>query len=138
MDHFEQFRSVLEKALPSKSGSRKGGTPSMDCVMMFKVILLGNMVNLSDDQLDYQIFDRLTFQRFLNLTLEDKAPDAKTIWSYRERLGKDGVLDQLFMLVHQMIAKAGWVTHEGTIIDATFVEVPKQRNKEEDGINQQW
>jgi IS5 family transposase len=71
--YVEQFRSVLEKASPSKSGTRKGGTPSVDCVMMCKVILFGKTVNVSDDQLEYHIFDRLSFQTFLNLTLEDKA-----------------------------------------------------------------
>ncbi len=82
--HFEQFRSVLEKALPSKSGSREGGRPSVDGVMMCKFILLGKMVNVSDDQLEYDIFDRLTFQTSLYLTLEDQAMDTKTIWAYRE------------------------------------------------------
>jgi hypothetical protein len=57
----------------------------MDCVMMFNVILLGKMVNLSDDSLKYYIVDPLTFQTFLNLTMVDKASDAKTIRSYRER-----------------------------------------------------
>jgi hypothetical protein len=47
-------------------------------------------------------------------------------------IGKEGVLDPLFVLVDPIIAGAGWMTHERTIIDATWVEVPKKRNKEED------
>jgi IS5 family transposase len=129
---FEEFREPLEEALPSKSGSSKGGRPSMDCVMMFKAILLGKMYNVSDDQLEFVIADRLTFQRFLGLTLDDKVPDAKTIWAYRERLGENGTLEKLFAQLNEKIAEAGWVTREGSLVDATFVEVPKQRNTREE------
>jgi transposase len=129
---FEEFRDPLEEALPSKSGSSKGGRPSMDCVMMFKTILLGKMYNVSDDQLEFLIADRLTFQRFLGLTLDDKVPDAKTIWVYRERLGENGTLEKLFAQLNEKITEAGWVTREGSLVDATFVEVPKQRNTREE------
>jgi IS5 family transposase len=104
----------------------------MDCVMMFKAILLGKMYNVSDDQLEFLIAERLTFQRFLGLTLDDKVPDAKTIWVYRERLGENGTLEKLFAQRNEKIAKAGWVTREGSLVDATFVEVPKQRNTREE------
>jgi transposase len=123
---FEEFRDPLEKALPSKSGSSKGGRPSMDYVTMFKAILLGKMYNVSDDQLEFVIADRLTFQRFLGLTLDDKVPDAKTIWAYRERLGENCTLEKLFALFDQMIAEAGLVSKGGRFVDVTFVEVPKQ------------
>jgi hypothetical protein len=55
---FERFRDILEEAIPSKSGTSKGGRPSMDCVFMFKVILMGKIYQVSDDQLEYLIADR--------------------------------------------------------------------------------
>ena len=55
---------------------------------MFKAIILCALYNLSDDQVEYQMRDRLSFVRFLGLTLEDKVPDAKTVWLYREQLSQ--------------------------------------------------
>ena len=58
---------------------------------MFKAIVLCALYNLSDDQVEYQIRDRLSFMRFLGLGLEDRVPDAKTVWLYREHLAQAGV-----------------------------------------------
>ena len=54
------------------------------------------LYNLSDDQVEYQRRDRLSFVRFLGLRLEYKVPDAKTVWLYREQLSQAGVIDALF------------------------------------------
>ena len=63
---------------------------------MFKAIILCALYNLSDDQVEYQMRDRLSFVRFLGLALEDKVPDAKTVWLYREQLSQAGLLEALF------------------------------------------
>ena len=63
---------------------------------MFKAILLGALYNLSDDQAEYQMRDRLSFVRFPGLRLEDKVPDAKTVWRYREQLSQAGLIEALF------------------------------------------
>ena len=86
---FEQFRSELETGL-NFSERLKGGRPPHDAVVVFKILVLQTLYNLSDDQIEYQIQDRLSFMRFLGLHLSDKVPDLKTIWLYRERFSKDG------------------------------------------------
>ncbi len=63
---------------------------------MFKAIVLCALYNLSDDQVEYQIRDRLSFVRFLGLGLEDKVPDAKTVWLYREQLSQAGMIATVF------------------------------------------
>ena len=75
---WEQFRPVLTQAL-KKESKGAGGRPPYDCVLMFKILILQRMYNLSDDQTEYQINDRMSFMRFLGLSLEDRVPDAKTI-----------------------------------------------------------
>src|SRR4030081_3180827 len=55
-----------------------------DEVMIFKALVLQALYNLSDDQAEYQLRDRLSFMRFLGLGLEDAVPEAKTLWLYRE------------------------------------------------------
>src|SRR6266480_1038113 len=60
--------------------------------MIFKARVLQVLYNLCDDQAEYQLRDRLSFMRFLGLELEDTVPDAKTLWLYREALGKAGAV----------------------------------------------
>ena len=59
---------------------------------MFKILILQSLYNLSDDQIEYQIIDRLTFKRFLGLKASDRVPDSKTIWKFRETLIQDCLL----------------------------------------------
>jgi IS5 family transposase len=99
----------------------------MDEVMMFKIALLQDWNNISDDNAEYMINDRLSFQRFLGMELGEKSPDAKTIWLFKEKLGKDG-MRELFDLFNGKLASLGVVKRGGSLIDATFVEAPRQRN----------
>ena len=89
------FRKTLEKSL-HRSKRSKGGRPQFDAILMFKIFVLQALYNLSDDQTDYQIRDRLSFMRFLGLDLHQRIPDAKTIWLFRETLAQAGVLEKLF------------------------------------------
>ena len=129
---WEMFRSTLNKAVVRKENTRKGGRPSYDVVMMFKILVLTRMYNLSDDQAEYQINDRRSFMRFLGLDICDTVPDAKTIWKFRNDLTRADVIVELFYLFDRVLKKEGFITHTGTIIDATFVDVPRQRNSREE------
>lgn len=128
---FERFRAVLTDTLHVEP-KNKGGRRPYDYVMMFKVMILQRYYNLSDDQVEYQICDRLSFMRFLGLTLADDVPDSKTVWSFRERLVDLGLVEILFELFLKELAILNLVVHEGKIIDASFVEVPRQRNTREE------
>ena len=131
MIDWEQFRPVLEGAL-RKEPKGKGGRPPFDYLLMFKTLILQRYYNLSDDQTEYQILDRMSFMRFLGLKISDKVPDAKTIWHFREQLTKQDAINGLFGQFHESLERAGLVVHEGSIVDASFVEVPKQRNTSEE------
>lgn len=52
----------------------RGGRPHLDYLMMFKVLLLQRLHNLSDDAMEYQLLDRLSFRRFVGCH-EDNVPD---------------------------------------------------------------
>lgn len=124
---WETFRRALTRA-SRKEDSGKGGRPAYDVVMMFRILVLQRLYNLSDDQMEYQINDRLSFMKFLGLNLEDNVPDAKTIWKFRNDLVESELDRELFWLFDCQLEKQGLITHSETIVDATFVEVPKQRN----------
>jgi hypothetical protein len=101
-------------------------------VLIFKVLVLQALYNLSDDQMEYQLRDRLSFMRFVGLGLGDAVPDAKTLWLYREALAKAGAVEGLFNLFDGHLKAKGYLAMGGQIIDATIVPAPRQRNSRDD------
>ena len=123
---FEVFRGELEAAL-SRSDRAKGGRPPYDLVLMFKILVLQTLYTLSDDQTEYQLKDRLSFMRFVGLALHDPVPDAKTIWLYREQLGRVGAVERLFARFDEILRVKGWLAMGGQIVDATVIEARRPR-----------
>lgn len=128
---WEAFRPELQKAFPP-TPEEHGGRPRYDLLLMFKILILQRLYNLSDEQTEYQITDRMSFMRFLDLDLKKPVPDAKTIWAFREKLVKAEAGDAFFNIFLKKLEETGFVTHCGSIVDATFVEVPRQRNTPEE------
>lgn len=129
--NWENFRPELNRIHQKERKSNAGAKP-FDLVLMFKLLILQNLYGLSDHGLEYMVNDRATFRRFLGLTLLDRVPDEKTIWLFRETLGKLGLVEVLFAKFHEQLAMHGYQAREGQMIDASFVEAPKQRNSREE------
>jgi len=123
---FEFFRPLLGIIWKSED-NRPGGRQRWDRVLIFKILVLQKLYNIADDATEYQINDRLSFQRFLGLELGDNVPDAKTIWKYKEDLAKSGKSKELFKLYNGVLEEVGIITREGSIIDATIIQRPQQR-----------
>jgi hypothetical protein len=116
---WEVFRKPLVKALKRSDGAR-GGRPPYDPVLMFKVLVLQALYNLSDDQAEFQLQDRLSFMRFVGLGLEDRVPDAKTIWLFREQLTRAGAILRLFARFDAVLRDAGYLAMGGQRVDSRF------------------
>ena len=125
------FKKDLKKAF-NKERKSAAGRPAYDYLMMFKVLVLQTMYGLSDAQTQYQIMDRHTFKRFLGLSDEDSIPDEKTIWNFREILSRQNIMKSLFARFERHLFQLGYSAKKGQIVDASFVEVPKQRNNRQD------
>jgi transposase, IS5 family len=124
---FELFRPKLE-SLDVIERKNNSGRPLTDRVLLFKMLVLQRMYNLSDEQTEYQIKDRLSFMRFLDLEFSSTIPDAKTLWAYRDKLSKSNVVEELFHAFNNRLINLGVRLNQGQIIDASFVEAPRQRN----------
>ena len=128
------FRPVLDvvTGYNTKDWS-KGGNLPFDPLLMFKILILQHYHGLSDEATEFQIGDRLSFMHFLDLQMGDDIPDANTIWDFKElieRNDRDGS-NKLFSCFHEFRNSQGLIAKEGSIIDASFVEAPKQRNSRE-------
>lgn len=128
---WEQFRKKLEKAFEHIDYSQ-GGRPPYDRLMMFKVLILQEYYGLSDDQIEFQLLDRLSFQKFIGQGLKDVVPDAKTIWLFRQTLTEAGIIDELFVYLIKQLEKYGLIAKRGLLVDASFSHVPVQRNSKEE------
>lgn len=132
--NWERFRPELE-AVRDKERKSNAGRKPFDVILMFKVLVLQSLYNLSDEKIEFQIRDRISFMRFLDLSLGDAVPDEKTIWLFREQLTEAGVIKRLFKEFDQFLEERGFCARRGQIIDASIVEAPRQRNSREE--NQQ-
>jgi IS5 family transposase len=99
---------------------------------MFKILVIQAANNLSDERTEFLINDRLSFMRFLGLSLSDRVPDARTIWLYREKLTKAGAVKTLFDRFDAMLRAKGYIAMSGQIVDASLIAAPKQRNTNEE------
>lgn len=129
---WEEFRGLLNKALRNKERKSEAGRKPFDEILMFKVLVLQALYNLADEKTQFYIQDRLSFMRFLGLGMDGQVPDEKTIWWYRNSLAQGGWIDRLFKKFNGCLDEAGLKAQEGQIIDATIVEVPRQRNHKDE------
>jgi len=125
------FGPILTRVKPDRSMGGKGGRPPYPNLLMFKILILQMLYNVSDEMAEFMINDRLSWKRFLGLTLSDKAPDRTTIWEFREALTNSGCYDALFSLFNRKMEELGIITRKGSIVDATFEDAPRRRGTRE-------
>ena len=125
------FKPVLAQLDVKERKSRAGRKPTCR-ILMFKMLILQQMYALSDERLEFQVTDRLSFMRFLGLGLARDVPDARTVWEFREALKTRALHQALFDRFHQALQNLGVQLKSGQILDATLVPAPVQHNKRED------
>src|SRR3954447_55198 len=131
---FESFRAEIEAATLTPASEKKSnaGRKPIDVIVMFRMLVLQSLYNLSDEQVEYQVRDRLSFTRFLRLGIEDRIPDGPALGLFREGLAKAGLIEKLFERFGQHLEAKGYVARGGQMVDATIVPVPKQRNRRDE------
>lgn len=113
-DRFERLLSGLREAGPGRPGYRP--------LLMFRALLLQSLYGLSDAELEEALSDRLSFRRFVGLSLTDAVPDHTTLCRFRVRLIEDGLLEPLFGELDRQLEAAGLMLKRGTMLDATLIE----------------
>jgi len=111
----------------------QGGRPNVAVVVMLKIIMLQKWFSLSDEALEGMLLDRISFRRFVGLSMHDGTVDATTLVRFRNRLREHGLMSVLFDMVVTHLRDAGLIVQEGTLVDATIIEAPKGRTTD-DGL----
>lgn len=128
---WDSFQTLLDKGYTQERKSNAGRN-KIDPLILFKMLILQQLFNLSDEELEFQVNDRRSFEEFVGHGVMDNIPDATTIAFFRERLRKAGVIEELFEMFEAYLRSQGLEARGGQIIDAALVPVPKQRNTREE------
>lgn len=125
--------NAIEAALaPVVSRARKG-EPSWPPLVLFKALLLQRWHDLSDEALEANLYDRLSFQRFCGLSLGDDVPDHSTLWRFREKLARQALIEPLFAELQRQLDARGVLVKRGTLVDATLIKAGARRPTVEEG-----
>jgi IS5 family transposase len=131
---WEMFRADIEAVVLTAEESKKSkaGRKPIDALVLFRMLVLQSLYNLSDEEVEYQVRDRMSFTRFLGLGFEASIPDGTTLWLFREKLARVGLIDKLFERFGQHLEAKGYIARGGQMVDATIVAVPRQRNSRDE------
>ncbi|MEA3378869.1 MAG: IS5 family transposase, partial [Nanoarchaeota archaeon] len=103
------------------------GRPTYDKEVMIKCLLLQSWYGISDEELEFQINDRLSFQQFLGFP--KNIPDYSTIWRFREGLTESDIIDKIWEEQKRQFVQHDIKVKEGKIQDATFIQAdPGKKN----------
>lgn len=130
--NFELFREELNSIYKKTDAKSTAGAKSYDYVLMFKIIILQRLYNLSDEQMEFQLNDRLSFKRFTGLEFSHKVPDTNTIWTFKEKLKENANERKLFDCFYKELEEQKLIVSEGKMVDASFHEAPRQRNSRQE------
>lgn len=103
-------------------GTSKEGADAYPPLLLFKCLLLQKWFHIdSDPELESQINDRISFKKFLELSLNDPSPDHSTFSRFRKRLTKN-TMDQINSVILRQFEQQGLNINEGVAIDARLVK----------------
>lgn len=119
------FRKMIKSIFYNHTNM--GGRPNTDELVIVRCLLLQGWYGLSDEELEYQINDRLSFRNFVGFP--DKVPDFTTIWKIRDRLQRTRVEEKIWKEIQKQLNAKGYEIKNGVIQDATFIEADLGRKR---------
>jgi len=130
---WDRILSIISEI--DKTGTEKGGRPRKELRMMVKILFIQYLYNFSDPELEDQLNDRLSFQRFVGIGFNLTIPDYTTIWRFKESLINEKIYDKIFEEIVNQIDNKGLILKKGTIVDATIMQSsnkPLSKSKREE------
>ena len=127
---FAALAAEVDRVAP-RPDSAQGGRPPYPTETMVRILVVKRLHNLSDEQVEFQLNDRLSFQRFCGLQHSATIPDRTTVWTFENRIGADAA-KAVFKAVQVQLQKRGYIARCGQIIDATLVAAPRQHIGKDD------
>ena len=86
---FASLAAEVDEVAP-RPVSAQGGRPPYPTETMVRILVLKRLYNLSDEQMEYQLLDRMSYKRFCGLANATHVPDRTTVWTFENRIGEAG------------------------------------------------
>jgi IS5 family transposase len=120
---WESFLPLLDKGYANERKSN-AGRKRIDPLILFKMLVLQQLFSISDQELEFQVNDRCSFENFVGPGVSNSIPDATTVAFFRGRLLKAGVIEELFEMFESYLRSQSLQARGGQIVDATLVPLP--------------
>lgn len=121
---FAAIAAAVDAACPRADRAR-GGRPPYATEVMVRLVFLQSLYNLSDEECEHQVLDRMSFQRFCRVDGLLHIPDARTLWSFKQRLVTGGLGGRaIFDTVSLQLQQHGYIPRSGQIVDASIIKAP--------------
>lgn len=122
LDRLVDWEPLVETiSVIDKTSKTTGGRPRKKLLWMLKAIFLQSLFSLSDPELEDQLIDRLSFQRFVGINLDQEIPDFTTFWRFKEALSEQGLDEDIFDDIDEQLEAKGLIIKKGTIVDASII-----------------
>jgi IS5 family transposase len=121
----------FEKLIGHLRDEGSPGRPGYPVLVLFRAVLLQSLYGLSERELEEALGDRLSFKRFVGLSLEDATPDHTVLNRFRNQLVEEGLLEKLFGELDRQLENAGVILKRGTMLDATLIQAVSAPPKED-------
>ena len=128
---WEKWISIIK---PYYYKGERGNKP-YDLERMLRIYLIQNLYNLSDMATVSEVIDSRAFSDFCGVESSNQVPDGDTLGRFRNILMRNGIQQELFAQVVELLMQRGLILKRGTIVDSTFIEAPsstKNEKKERD------
>jgi IS5 family transposase len=120
MMQWQPIEKLLKKGLGRQDEPHRGAK-SYPALLMFKVLLLQSWYELSDQETENALLDRISFSRFAGISLSEEVPDHTTICRFRNSLVSKGLLEKLLNEVNRQFSRQGKLLKRGIAVDASMV-----------------
>ena len=121
------FIPTMDEIRPDRTQEGLGGRPPYPNLFVFKSIVLRSLNGISFEQMEFFVNDRLSWKRFLGLSFDEKSPDSNAFRTWEEIVTNSGRYSELFEIFNKKLEEIGVIAKKGSLIDSTFVDVPRQR-----------
>ena len=124
----------INNSTPYYYKGERGNKP-YDLERMLRIYVVQNLYNLSDMATVAEVIDSRAFSDFCGVESSNQVPDGDTLGRFRNILMRNGIQQELFAQVVELLMQRGLILKRGTIVDSTFIEAPsstKNEKKERD------
>ncbi|MCL1802350.1 MAG: transposase [Eubacteriaceae bacterium] len=122
---FEAFRPLLNSVFGFVPG--RNGYPGYDFIMVLKIIVLQHLYSIPDDQIEFELYDRLSFARFIGLSQNGNAPSETEMLLYRELLQNSGSQREILGRIDVMLEASPAEQKKGDAVEGYADDKPSEQ-----------